>query len=280
MPITTYAPTSPLNKFVSTIVHLDGLGTGISLQRVYQTIIINTGDNFYTSNAYIREPTKEHLPVIWINGRHERPFALENTGRVCIYVVGVKPGLLPYFSKAPVAESNERTLGAEHWCDTGIFELREQLLSCDAQAGFQLIEAYFTEKLNGKDNTPLPVISYLNKAMANSTVEEICRELGYTRKKLRVMAIDHFGAPVKPMQGIIRFHQHLQTIANQPEQSLSSLHTFFDQAHFINDFKTRTGISPGQYRRLCQQYPGIKYTPNFIPVPKETFLQFIAATAR
>jgi AraC-like DNA-binding protein len=139
-----------------------------------------------------------------------------------------------------------------------------------------LIEDYFTAKLEGKDLSPLPMISFLNKAMTASTVEQICHELGYTRKKLRATAICYFGAPVKNMQGIIRFHQHLAMIANQPDRSLSSLHAFFDQAHFINDFKTRTGLSPGQYRRLCQHYPAIRHTPNFIPLHKETFLQFIA----
>ena len=38
----------------------------------------------------------------------------------------------------------------------------------------------------------------------------------------------------------------------------------------------RAGITPLQYRRLCQQFPAIRYTPNFLPLEQETFLQFIS----
>lgn len=96
MPLTTYLPQGLLKEFVGAIIHLEDMGTGIALQRVYQTIIINTGSNFYTSDLYKIEPAKEHLPVIWINGQHERPFALENPEKTSMYVIGVKPGMLPY----------------------------------------------------------------------------------------------------------------------------------------------------------------------------------------
>lgn len=277
MPITTYIPQGLLKEFVGAIVHLEGMGTGIALQRVYQTIIINIGSNFYTSDLYSDEPDKEHTPLVWINGQHERPFALDNPGKISMYVIGIRPGMLPYFSKVPVAATNGRALGAEHWADPHIFTLRQQLLKCvDLQAGFEQIDKYFTGLLVGQDISPLPRINYLSKAMPENTVEEICRALGCTRKKLRTDAIHYFGAPVKNMQGIIRFGEHLAAISRDPYQSLSSLHTFYDQAHFINDFKTRTGITPSQYRMLCQHYPEIRHTPNFISMSKETFLQFIA----
>ncbi len=150
-------------------------------------------------------------------------------------------------------------------------------MACDnIQAGFELIDSYFTGKLAGQDLLPLPQINYLSKAMPENSVEEICRVLGCARKKLRADAIYYFGAPVKNMQGIIRFGEHLAAISREPHQSLSSLHTFYDQAHFINDFKKRTGMTPSQYRMLCQHYAEIRHTPNFISLSKETFLQFIA----
>ncbi|MDJ1484119.1 hypothetical protein QNI16_26715 [Cytophagaceae bacterium YF14B1] len=275
---TTYIPKGILKEFVGSIVHLNGLGTGIALQRVYQTIVINIGANFFNSDPYTTEPSKEHLPAIWINGKHEHPFALENPGVISLYVIGIKPGMLPYFSRVPVVETNSQALCATYWAESDIFTLRERLLeSTDVQTGFELIEAYFISRLEGKNFLLLPKIHYLSKAITNNTVAEICATMGCTRKKLRTDAIQYFGAPVKNMQGIIRFGQHLTAIASQPHQSLSSLHSFYDQAHFIKDFKVRTGMTPGQYRLLCQKYSQIRYNPNFIPLPKETFLQFIAS---
>ncbi|HEX6427907.1 MAG TPA: helix-turn-helix domain-containing protein [Niastella sp.] len=272
-----YTPKGKLKELVSSIVYLEVLGTGIALQRIYQTIIINLGSNFWVSDPYKETAGREHTATIWVNGKHERPFMLDNPGPIRMYVIGVRPGTLPYFVNVPVIETNDNALGAEHWADPDIFELRSALKECEnIEKGFQLIEAYFTGRISGQDLSMLPVISYLNEAMRTSTVQEICDMLGYTRKRLRAVVLRHFGSPVKEMQGIIRFHQHLAAISKDPQQSLSSLHTFYDQAHFINDFKARTGITPSQYRSLCQQYPAISHTPNFISLPKETFLQFIA----
>jgi AraC-like DNA-binding protein len=272
-----YAPKGILKDLVGSIVYLEGLGTGIALQRVYQTIIINLGSNFWVSDLYKDTKPQEHTATVWVNGKHERPFVLENPGPVSMYVIGVKPGMLPYFVNVPVLETNDNAPGAEHWADPGIFELRSALIKCeDIEKGFLLIEKYFTDRISGQDFSILPTINFLNEAMLNSTVQDICDTLGYTRKRLRAVVLRHFGSPVKEMQGIIRFQQHLAAISKDPQQSLSLLHTFYDQAHFINDFKTRTGITPSQYRSLCLQYPAISHTPNFIPLPKETFLQFIA----
>jgi AraC-like DNA-binding protein len=272
-----YIPKGRLAALVNSIVYLEGLGTGIALQRVYQTIIINLGSNFWVSDLYNDTAPTEHTATVWVNGKHERPFMLENPGHISMFVIGVKPGMLPYFVNVPVMETNDTALGAEHWANPDIFKLRLALQECkDIETGFQLIEAYFTDRINGLEFSILPAINYLNEAMPTSTVQEICNTLGYTRKKLWAEVLRHFGSPVKEMQGIIRFHQHLTAISKAPHQSLSSLHTFYDQAHFINDFKARTGITPSQYSRLCQQYPAISLTPNFIPLPKETFLQFIA----
>src|SRR5581483_7964633 len=134
------------------------------------------------------------------------------------------------------------------------------------------------------DFTGLKKVTWLAQAMYTHTVNDICRELGITRKRLRSEAQHYFGDSVKNIQGIIRLNKTLATIATattKPHRiaagSLSSLHEYFDQAHFIHDFKARTGITPLQYRRLCQQFPFIAQTPNFIALPRETFLQFIVA---
>jgi hypothetical protein len=70
----------------------------------------------------------------------------------------------------------------------------------------------------------------------------------------------------------------LEKIATSASGSLSSMHDYFDQSHFIHDFKDRTGITPLQYRRLCRQFPFISRTPNFLALSQETFLQFIAGS--
>jgi AraC-like DNA-binding protein len=274
--IQTHIPGLPLQKVVPSISYLQGLGTGIALQRVYQAIIINMGDHFRTSSPYDNDIPVENCSDVWINGMHHLPFALENVGEAQFYVIGVRPGMMSKFMRVPVAESNHTALDARFWADESIFRLREQLLGMQPDEGFRLIETYLGSQLT--DIGPeLSLVDYLDKALPIESVQTMCDELGCTRKTLRSYAVRYFGAPVKEMQGIMRFDAHLRAIATDPERSLSSIHRFYDQAHFINDFRARTGMTPKQYRRLCQHVPAIRYTPNFIPLPKETFLQFLAS---
>jgi len=277
-----YIPKGILKDFVESIAFLSEGGTGVAFQRMYQVIIINMGANFMVSDIYTASPQKkEHTDTIWINGKQDTPFMLENKGATAMYAIGIKPGMLPYLADLPAIATNDLAVGAEHWTSKEIFHLREQLFECaDIHSGLLLIEKYLTGLLIKKDFHHLEKVQWLARSIKTSRVEEICRATGFSRKKLRSEMQHYFGDAAKNIQGIIRFNNTLSAIANNRFQSLSTLHPYYDQAHFINDFKARTGITPLQYQRLCRQYPAIAHTPNFIPLEKETFLQFISAGRR
>ncbi len=292
MNVQTYIPKEPLKEFVYSIHFISGneSGTGVAFPRMHQVIIINLGSRFSSSDVYApaaNAVVRETGSAVWINGKQDDPFLLGNTGVTAMYAIGLKLGMAPYFANLPAIETNNLALEAESWASYEIFELQQQLLECDSvAAGFLLIENYLLRLLKGKDLSDLERVKWLGRAMHTQTVGEMCRSLGVTRKWLRSEAQHYFGGSVKNIQGIIRLNRTLMTIAeattgtsrpvNGGNGSLSSLHEYFDQAHFIHDFKARTGITPLQYRRLCRQFPFIAKTPNFIAIPRETFLQFIS----
>jgi AraC-like DNA-binding protein len=206
---------------------------------------------------------------------------LENSGITAMYVIGLKYGMLPWLTGLPAIETNELSVGAEHWAPKDMYDLREQLLACEnIHKGFVLIEEYLTRLLLKKDMANQAKITWLSQAIHTSQVSAICRTLGVTRKKLRSETQYFFGDSVKHLQGILRFNNTLHDIAHAPHQTLSALHTYYDQSHFINDFKARAGITPLQYKKLCKLYPAIKHTPNFISLNRETFLQFCSGNDR
>jgi AraC-like DNA-binding protein len=276
MQLETYLPKGFLKELVSSIVFLNGAGTGVAFQRMYQVIIINMGHHFTVSDVYTTHPKQEQTDTIWINGKQENTLMIGNSGLTAMYVIGLKPGMLPYLANLPAITTNNLAVGAEHWTSKEIFNLREQLLACrHVQSGFQLIEKYLTGLLLKKDLSNLEKVKWLGKAIHTARVADICQSLRVTRKKLRSETQHYFGGSAKNLQGIIRFNHTLATIAKDSRQSLSTLHPYYDQAHFINDFKARAGITPLQFKRLCQAYPLIQQTPNFLPLQQETFLQFI-----
>lgn len=273
-------PNGVLKDFIEYIAYLSGpgAGTGIAFQRMHQVIIINTGANFTVSDIYAKQPQiKEITDTVWINGKQEIPFMLDNRGETGMYAIGLKLGMLPYFADLPAIVTNDLAVGAENWTSKEIFNLREQLMaSPDTTDAFALIETYLTHQLVKSELSQFDKIKWLDKAIRTSTVEDICRSLGVTRKKLRSETQHYFGGSVKNIQGIIRFNRTLADIAKNTDHTLSSVHNYYDQSHFINDFRNRSGITPLQFKKLCLSHPAIKYTPNFLSMQRETFLQFIA----
>lgn len=274
-----YTPTGPLRDFVLSMHYLggDGIGTGVALQRMHQVIILNMGGDFGATDIYSGRPRQDaHTGPVWVNGKQEIPFMLENRGVTSMYAVTLRAGILPYFAGMPAVETNELAVGAEHWKRRGFFELHARLLEQpDVREGFKMIEAYMLQQLERMDLSGVNRTRWLADAIPHTRVDDLCHALGVTRKRLRTDAIYAFGGSVKSLQGILRFNQTLAAISKDSQRLLSTLHDYYDQSHFISDFKARAHLTPLQYRRLCARYPQIRYTPNFMGLDRETFLQFL-----
>jgi AraC-like DNA-binding protein len=280
MNVTFHIPGGQLKDFIEYIAFLGGyeIGNGIAFQRSNQVIIINIGDHFSVSDVYspgVGNTTVGH--AVWINGKQGTPFLLSNKGVTAMYAIGIRLGMLPFVAGLPAMETNDTALSADHWVSMDSSFLREQLMGCaDVHAGFGLIEDYLKKLIGRKDLSAFNRIKWLSEVVPVRRVEDICRSLGVSRKKLRSEGLHYFGGAVREIQGILRFNQTLSRIASEDDRTLSTLHSYYDQSHFIRDFKERAGITPLQYRRLCQQFPVIRHTPNFLPMERETFLQFIS----
>jgi AraC-like DNA-binding protein len=270
MIIKSYIPTGMLSEFVDTIHFLSGeqIGNGVAFPRVNQVIIINLGSNFTSSDLYTPGAAEYEVnATVWMNGKHNTHFMLGNTGVTKMYAIGIKLGMMPYFASLPAYATNEQAVDAVNWTSAEIFNLREQLFLCrDIHQSFLLIEQFLINMLKEKDFSSFEKIKWLSQSIKTSSVNQISQMLGASRKRLRSEAQYYFGSSIKTIQGILRFNKTLSQIA----------HDYYDQSHFINDFKANTGITPLQYKKLCKRFPFIKQTPNFLALKKETFLQFIA----
>lgn len=252
-------------------------GTGVAFPRTNQTLIINIGSNYHTSALYTKKSALHELnETIWINGRQDHYFMLGNEGQAEMYAIGIKLGMLPYLIHMPASETNNLAISAKHCFPKEIFDLRDQLAAChDRIIAFKKIERFLWSCILTQDLSEIKKIDWIQKSIHTYSVEKICHSLGYTRKRLLKESNFYIGDSIKASQGILRLNQTLKKIASGVSDKLNDMHEYYDQAHFINDFKQRTGLTPSQYKKLCTQFPMIKYTPNFLPLSKETFLQFI-----
>ncbi len=89
------------------------------------------------------------------------------------------------------------------------------------------------------------------------TIEELVRKTGYSQQHLNRILGKYAGINAKGFQKIFRIQAAMQAMQNSTiDLNLTDIayqFNYFDQAHFIHDFKEMTGMTPKEYRTI--QHP-------------------------
>ena len=89
------------------------------------------------------------------------------------------------------------------------------------------------------------------------------QKIGYSQKHFSDLFRKSVGVTPKAYLKIMRFQKALRTIDAAGDIDWATVAAecgFYDQSHFINDFKHFSGFTPEQYAKMCTNYP------NYIPV--------------
>ena len=76
-------------------------------------------------------------------------------------------------------------------------------------------------------------------------------------KQFKRIFADYVGANPKDYLRVIRFQKALHTLQIQPNISFTQLSYecgYYDQAHFIKEFKQFSGYTPTEYMTVCNPY--------------------------
>ncbi len=132
------------------------------------------------------------------------------------------------------------------------------------------------EKINALQNFLVNIITLTNRnnnlidfsvsLIKNSsglvTIKELEEKMGYSRRYLDMLFKDHLGISPKTYSGIVRFQSFYNLWANSNDSDFYShnlYELYYDQAHFIKEFKKYTGHSPKQYAHLKNDFGKIFY---------------------
>jgi AraC-like DNA-binding protein len=100
--------------------------------------------------------------------------------------------------------------------------------------------------------TPSPAARAVDRALARRglvRVDDLATSAGISRRQLERVFLDHVGLPPKLFLRIIRFQEALGALRDRPPRPdwarVAVEHGFYDQAHFIRDFRAFAGATPG-----------------------------------
>ena len=123
----------------------------------------------------------------------------------------------------------------------------------------RIIERFLLSMFNTKEDS---VFEYCTQKIAHTkglvTVKQLEKETGYSSRWLHMKFDEKIGISPKNLCAITRFHTAYQSITfNVGEDDIYNL--YYDQAHFIREFKRFTGLPPAKFEKMVNEFDKIFY---------------------
>jgi AraC-like DNA-binding protein len=94
------------------------------------------------------------------------------------------------------------------------------------------------------------------------SINELERETGYSSRWLHMKFIEKVGLSPKNLSSILRFQQYYQALAINQEKVFMEkefYNHYYDQSHFIKEFKRFTGLPPTRFENATNDFGKIFY---------------------
>jgi AraC-like DNA-binding protein len=158
------------------------------------------------------------------------------------------------------AELKNRIFLIEEILGKSAKEMQEAIANTGEVDGkIRMIQQYLIKLMSGSEADPL--LDYCVREIECSkglmTVGELERRTGYSSRWLYDKFVEKVGLSPKNLSSVVRFMQFYKQWAKDPGLGFykDDIYDFFyDQAHFIKDFKRFTGLSPLKFVRSDNEF--------------------------
>lgn len=215
-------------------------------------LIFILGDNIkrYTSeNEFIIQPRAI------IVGQITEPFTIQPVGYVHCFATRFYPYGVSNFIKTPLKNlENKETSIFKLFGEPTADELEQKIIhATDTQQRIEIIETFLLNKLNEKttiDNIVKSTVDALLATSGSSAIKTILKEDLSKRRQLERKFLKQIGMSPKQLGKVVRLQTALKLLLNQKTETLTKIayeSEYYDQNHFIKDFKEFTGITPKEF---------------------------------
>lgn len=105
-------------------------------------------------------------------------------------------------------------------------------------------------------------VSLIKDTQGLISIKDLEKKTGYSKRYIDILFKDHLGISPKTFSGITRFMSFYNLWANSENTNFYNenlYELYYDQAHFIKEFKKYTGYSPKQYAQNKNEFGKIFY---------------------
>lgn len=215
-------------------------------------MIFILGDNirrYTTENDFIIQPRA------LVVGQLSKPFVIEPTGYVHCFAARFYPYGFANFITTPLKElENKETPIADLFGENVAKALEKKIILTETNAErIEVIQTFFLTKLNEQSTIDHIVKATIDTLLATNgsiSIKTIVDEELSNRRQLERKFLKQVGMSPKQLSKVIRLQAALRLLLNRKNENLTEIayqSDYYDQAHFIRDFKDFTGINPKEF---------------------------------
>ncbi|MFS4466188.1 AraC family transcriptional regulator [Maribacter sp. 2210JD10-5] len=204
----------------------------------------------YTSeNEFILQPRAMVL------GQTIEPFYIEPTGLVKTFAVRFYPYGFANFVSEPISNlANKETPIVQLFGTENADDLEQKIIKAEnTEQRISIIEKFLLDRLNDEKTINIIVKNTVDSLLftnGSASINSILKDDLSKRRQLERNFKKQIGVSPKQLGKVIRLQTALKMILNQKSENLTNIayeNEYFDQAHFIKDFREFTGINPKEF---------------------------------
>lgn len=275
MIFTPHEPGAQIAPYIESIFHYEKFVPDHSIERVVPTghvfiIFELDGIERHTFDDETLKPNANFTQA-WISGMHRNYISISAHEDSEMLVMQFKPfGSYP-FLHVHADFINELVVPAHEILGDELYELRESI--CDAattEHKLLLAENWLIDRFDEAKAPPADIVEFIAQLQAEpvDSLNDLIEAYPASQKKLIDDFKKYVGLTPKYYQRILRFNDLLKKLHDNNEISWTDIaHDcgYFDQSHFIKEFKHFSGFNPGEY--ILNEHN--KDEPNFFPLDRD-----------
>jgi AraC-like DNA-binding protein len=248
-----YTPVPELQSFVKCFWTLEDEGIGESVkQRVVpdgcMEMIFHYGDLY---KQYFEDGSSILQPRSFVFGQITKYIEIAPAGVSGIVSARFLPeGLMPFLT-IPVSSLEDKAVSIDDVFGEKGKALEEQVLAAiDNLQRIKLIEDFLLSRLADQqtiDTITKACVEVIFQSQGQLAVVKLAGKMNINRRNMERKFTSAIGMSPKQLSRVVRLQATLKMLEQKKFSSLTSLayeNGYYDQAHFIRDFKEFTGISP------------------------------------
>lgn len=267
-----HQPAFPLNQFIDSIFYYEGFSPVHALDRFLPDgnteLILNLTDSPQHIHDNITLKVTQSCHNAWVSGVRTRPITIPSGKGNRMMVVVFKKGLAHPFYRFPMSELTDSVVMAELVFGCDILDLRERLLASHSiDEMFCLMEMFLVkqagERLHNKNACIEFAVVSIVRQPGLFKMQNLLEQIDYSQKHFIDLFKRQVGVTPKQYLRIMRFQNTVQELERTASgfdwSGLALQNGFYDQAHFINDFRDLSGFTPNEYMK--RKSDSLNYVP-------------------